>query len=60
MYEKRGIDIKKIFSVTIDGAPAIMEQHHEFVTLIEQNVWHPVMKLHCIFVQRFKIQLLMT
>ena len=50
-FEERGIDIKKIFSVTADGAPAIIGQHRGFVTLVEQKIGHPVMKLHCIFHQ---------
>ena len=42
--------MKKIFSVTTDGAPAMMGQHRgEFVNFIEKKIGHPVMKLHCIF-----------
>ena len=47
-FEERGIDMKKIFSVTTDGAPAMIGQHRGFVNLIEQKIRHPVMKLHCI------------
>ena len=47
-FEKRGFDMKKIFSVTTDGAPAMIGQHRGFVNLIEQKIRHPVMKLHCI------------
>ena len=47
-FEERGIDVKKIFSVTTDGAPAMIRQHRGFVNLIEQKVRHPFMKLHCI------------
>ena len=46
-YEKRGIDIKKIFSVTTDGAPAMIGKYCEFVTLFEQKNRN-VMKLHYI------------
>ena len=46
--EERAIDIKKIFSVATDGAPAIIGQQRGFVTLIEQKIRHPVIKLHCI------------
>ena len=46
--EERGIDLKKISSVTTDGAPAMIKQHRGFVNLIEQKNTHPVMKLHCI------------
>ena len=47
-FEERGIDMKKIFSVTTCGASAIIGQHRGFVNLIEQKIRHPVMKLHCI------------
>ena len=47
-FEERGIDMKKIFSVTTDGAPAMIGQHRGFVNLIEQKIRHPVMELHCI------------
>ena len=40
--------MKKIFSVTTDGAPAMIGQHRGFVHLIEQKIRHPLMKLHCI------------
>ena len=48
---KEGIDVKKIFSVITDGAPAVMRQHRGFVTLVEQKIGYPVMKLHCIIHQ---------
>ena len=45
-FEERGIDMKKIFSVTTDGASAMTAgQQREFVNLIEQKLRHPVMKL---------------
>ena len=47
-FEERGIDMKKIFAVTTDGAPAMIGQHRGFVNLIEQKIRHPVLKLHCI------------
>ena len=47
-FEERGIGVKKIFSATIDGAPAVIGQHRGFVNLIEQKIRHPVIKLHCI------------
>ena len=37
-FEERGIDMKKIFSVTTDGAPAMIGQHRGFVNLIEQKL----------------------
>jgi len=42
--QERQIDIE-MFSVTI---PAMIGQHRGFVTLAEQKIGHPVMKLHCI------------
>ena len=50
-FEERVIDVKKIFSVTTDGAPATIGQHREFVNLIEQKISYSVMKLHCIVYQ---------
>ena len=52
ILRKEGIDLKKIFSVTTDGAPAMMGQHRGFVTLVEQKIGYPVMKLHCIIHQK--------
>ena len=48
-FDEMGIDIKKIFSVTTDGAPAMTEQHRGIVNLIEQKIRHPVyeLALHC-------------
>ena len=46
-FEERGIDMK-IFSVTTNGALAMIGQHREFVNLIEQKIRHHAMKLHCI------------
>ena len=50
-FEERVTDVKKIFSVTTDGAPATIRQHREFVNLIEQKISYSVMKLHCIVYQ---------
>ena len=47
-FEERGIDMKKIFSVTTGGAPAMIGQHRGFVNFIQQKIRHPVMKLLCI------------
>ena len=47
-FEEWGIDLKKIFLVTTDGAPAMIGQHRGFVNLIEQKIRYPVMKLHCV------------
>ena len=45
-FEKRQIDIKKIFAVTIDGAAAMVGRDRGFVALIEEKIGHPVMKFH--------------
>ena len=50
-FKERRIDIKKIFSVATEGAPTMMGQHRGFVTLVEQKIWHHVMKLHWIIHQ---------
>uniref|UniRef100_H2Z3U0 DUF4371 domain-containing protein n=1 Tax=Ciona savignyi TaxID=51511 RepID=H2Z3U0_CIOSA len=50
-FEQRDIDIKNIFLITTDGAPAMVGMHLGFVTLAEQIIGHPVMKLHCIIHQ---------
>nr|XP_054590733.1 SCAN domain-containing protein 3-like [Nothobranchius furzeri] len=50
-FEERGIDIAKIFAVTTDGAPAMVGKHRGAVTLIEEQIGHPIMKLHCIIHQ---------
>ena len=62
-FEERGIDIKTIFSVTTDGAPALIEQRG-FVTLIEQKIRQLFTKLQCIVYQnlfaKIQVQLSMT
>lgn len=40
-FEENKIDIKKIFSVKTDGAPAVIGRHCEFVTLVEKKIGHP-------------------
>ncbi|KAM3616643.1 uncharacterized protein V6R79_021193 [Siganus canaliculatus] len=50
-FEGRGVDIKKIFAVTTDGAPAMVGKHKGALKLIEDKVGHSVMKLHCIIHQ---------
>ena len=43
--------MSKIFAVTTDGAPAMVGRQRGAVTLIEEKVGHPIMKLHCIIHQ---------
>ena len=50
-FKKRQIDIKKIFSVTTDGAVAMVGRDRGFVALIKEKIGHPVMKFHCIIYQ---------
>ena len=47
-FEKKEIDIKKIFAVTTDGAAAMVGRDRGFVVLFEEKIGHPVMKFHCI------------
>lgn len=51
-FEEQGIDISKIFAVTTDGAPVMVGKQRGAVTLIEKQVGHPIMKLHCIIFQK--------
>ena len=50
-FEERGIDMKKIFSVTTGGVPVMIGQHRAFVNVIEQKIRHPALKLQCIVQQ---------
>jgi hypothetical protein len=50
-FEKREIDITKIFAVTTDGAAAMVGKNRGFVALLEEKIGRPVMKLHCIIHQ---------
>lgn len=50
-FEDRGVDIRKIFAVTTDGAPAMVGKNKGFTKLIEGKIGHPILKLHCIIHQ---------
>ena len=50
-FEKRQINIKKIFAVTIDSVAAMVGRDRDFVALIEEKIGYPVMKSHCIIHQ---------
>ena len=50
-FEQRGVDIRKIFAVTTDGAPSIVGKHNGIVSLIEDKIGHPIMRFHCIIHQ---------
>ena len=50
-FEKRQIDVKKIFSVTTDDAAAMVGRDRDFVALIEEKIGYSVKKSHCIIHQ---------
>ena len=50
-FEKRQIDIKKIFALTTDGAAAMIKRDRGFIALVEEKIGHLVMKFHCIIYQ---------
>ena len=50
-FEERGVDMRKVFAVTTDGAPSMVGKQKGAVKLIEEKVGHPVMKFHCIIHQ---------
>uniref|UniRef100_A0A3B1K4F4 DUF4371 domain-containing protein n=1 Tax=Astyanax mexicanus TaxID=7994 RepID=A0A3B1K4F4_ASTMX len=50
-FVERGVDMRKVFAVTTDGAPSMVGKQKGAVKLIEEKVGHPVMKLHCIIHQ---------
>ena len=50
-FDQKEVNIKKIFAVTTDGAPAMVGKHNGFVSLIEDKIGHPIMRFHCIIHQ---------
>ncbi|XP_050730475.1 general transcription factor II-I repeat domain-containing protein 2-like isoform X3 [Eriocheir sinensis] len=50
-FEDRGVDIRKIFAVTTDGAPAMVGTTKSFTKMVEDKIGHPILKLHCIIHQ---------
>lgn len=46
-FEDRGLDIRKIFAVTTDGASAAVG-NKGFTKMVEDKIGHPILKLHCI------------
>ena len=55
------LDLSKLISVTTDGAPAIVEQEKDVVTLLERRmkdlrISHTIKKLHCIIHQEARVQ----
>ncbi|KAI8764104.1 general transcription factor II-I repeat domain-containing protein 2 [Biomphalaria glabrata] len=47
-----GVDIKKIVSITTDGAPSMTGKDTGFVTLFTGHVGHPLITFHCIVHQQ--------
>lgn len=47
-----GVDLKKIVSVTTDGAPSMTGKDAGFVTLFTKHVGHPLLAFHCIVHQQ--------
>lgn len=50
-FEKRGLDLTKIFCVTTDGAPAMIGTHKGFVSLLTARIGRPLLNFHCIIHQ---------
>ncbi|XP_037802959.1 protein ZBED8-like [Penaeus monodon] len=50
-FEDRGVDIRKIFAVTTDGAHVMIGKNKGFTKMIEDKIGHPILKLHCIIHQ---------
>ena len=50
-FEDRGVDIRKIFAITTDGAPAMVGENKGFTKMVEDKIGHPILKLHCIIHQ---------
>ena len=40
-FEQRGVDMRKVFAVTTDGAPSMVGKQKGAVKLIEEKVGHP-------------------
>ena len=47
-FEERGVDIRKIFAITTDGAPAMVGKNKSFTKIVEDEVGQPILKLNCI------------
>ncbi|XP_050528049.1 uncharacterized protein LOC126898144 [Daktulosphaira vitifoliae] len=50
--KKLNINLKKIISVTTDGAPNMTGAQIGFVKLFEKHVEHPIIGFHCIIHQK--------
>ena len=64
--EKFNVDRRKIYSITIDGAPALTGKNNGFVALFKQCVNHEILNNHCLIhqeqlcAQKLNIKHLMT
>ncbi|XP_042891739.1 general transcription factor II-I repeat domain-containing protein 2A-like [Penaeus japonicus] len=50
-FEDRGVDIRKIFAVTTNGAPTMVGKDEGFTKMVEDRIGHPILKLPCIIHQ---------
>ncbi|CAM1319473.1 Uncharacterised protein r2_g2779 [Pycnogonum litorale] len=50
-FDSKNINIKKIFCVTTDGAPAMIGKDRGFVKLLENHIGHKILNFHCIIHQ---------
>ncbi|XP_075058530.1 zinc finger BED domain-containing protein 5-like [Mixophyes fleayi] len=50
-FDEKGIDLNKIFSVTTDGAPAMVGKNKGFVKLLEDHIGRSTVKFHCMIHQ---------
>lgn len=49
---EKEIDIKKIVSVTTDGAPSMVGKKNGFISLFQADVGHSILEFHCIIHQQ--------
>ncbi|GFU43286.1 general transcription factor II-I repeat domain-containing protein 2A [Trichonephila clavipes] len=49
---EKEIDLKKIVSVTTDGAPNMVDKKNGFISLFKTDVGHSILKCHCIIDQQ--------
>ncbi|XP_026475737.1 general transcription factor II-I repeat domain-containing protein 2-like, partial [Ctenocephalides felis] len=50
-FDSKNINVKKIFSVTTDGAAAMIGKDRGFVKLLENHIGHKILNFHCIIHQ---------
>ena len=50
--DKFNIDKKNIYSITIDGVPAVTGKHNDFITLFKESVDHEILSYHFLILQQ--------